>query len=82
MTREEKILKIQQCLMNNHYPMKRPNNFYTGNCYAYAIGSTFRDDDSEDYIYNLGSISHVIYPPKTLEEAKKAFQLDMVYGRM
>lgn len=34
-------------------------------------------DFINDFIYNLGNISHIIYPPRTLLEAEKAFMLDM-----
>ena len=77
MTREEKINEIRKCILNNKYPFAMPINFYNGNCYAYALGSSFKDTNSFDYIYNLGNISHIYYPPKSLEEGKKAFELDM-----
>ena len=77
MTREEKINEIRKCILKNKYPFDMPINFYNGNCYAYALLSTFIDKDTYDYIYNLGNISQVFYPPKSIEEAKKAFEYDM-----
>lgn len=78
MDKDEKILKIRESITQNKYPLEYDSFFNSGNCYAYAIGSKFRDlDFRKDYIYNLGNISHIIYPPKTLSEAEKAFKLDM-----
>lgn len=78
MDREEKILKIRKSILQNKYPLKYNPFFDSGNCYAYAIGSNFKDVDfMNDFIYNLGNISQIIYPPRTLLEAEKAFILDM-----
>ena len=73
MTREEKIEIIRKTIEEKTYL----NTRYFDNCYAYAIKSTFHDNDDYDYIYNLGNMSHVYYPPQNLEEAKEALILDM-----
>ncbi len=78
MDREEKVLKIRESILQNKYPLEYDPSFNSGNCYAYAIGSKYNDVDfRNDFIYNLGNISHIIYPPKNLLEAEKAFKLDM-----
>lgn len=79
MDRKEKRARIRESIVRNKYPLKYDPFFDSGNCYAYAIGSKFKDPDGYDYIYNLGNISHIIYPPTTMLEAERAFKYDMAF---
>ena len=77
MERKEKIAKIRESMQKNQYPLEF-NQYHCNreNCYAYALGSDYTDDDrNDDYIYNLGCMSHAIYPPKTIPEAEEAFHI-------
>ena len=79
MERKEKIARIRESMLKNQYPLDF-NQYHCNreNCYAYALGSDYTDDDrNDDDIYNLGCMSHAIYPPKTIPEAEEAFYNDM-----
>lgn len=79
MERIEKIAKIRESMLKNQYPLEF-NQYHCNkeNCYAYMLGADFEDSDQGiDYIYNLGCMSHVIYPPKNIPEAEEAFYKDM-----
>ena len=79
MERKEKIARIRESMLKNQYPMEfNQYRCHRENCYAYILGSDFEDDMSDgDYIYNLGCMSQVNYPPKTIPEAEEAFYSDM-----
>ena len=78
MNREEKIIQIRKCIEANHYPLEfDPCSRRADNCYAYMLGASFHDTDSKGFIYNLGAISRIKYPPFSLSDAEEAFISDM-----
>lgn len=82
MKKEEKIALIRNSIKSNKYPLKYNflDVYKKGNCYSYAIGSSYEDEhflfSGEEYIYNLGCISNSP-PATTIEEAEKNFIKDM-----
>lgn len=79
MDRKEKIAKIREGLLKNQYPLEFKNYAYSQeNCYAYALGSDFKEDPNDsDYIFNIGAISGKEQYPRTYAEAEEAFMDDM-----
>ena len=73
----EKISRIRAGLLNNTYPMAYNDDSLAKNCYAYAIGSEYREDTNDDYyVFNLGTMSQKGFP-KTIKSAKYIFMADM-----
>ena len=71
MDKDEKILKIRESITQNKYPLEYDSFFNSGNCYAYAIGSKFRDlDFRKDYIY---------IHPKLYQRQKKLLNLTWMF---
>lgn len=77
MKMKQKIRRIRDQLVRRHYPMPYEPSLPAENCYAYALGSTFKDNDTEaKYVFNLGALSKM-YFPDTKEQAEEALKADM-----
>lgn len=75
----EKLFYIRKEISQKKHPMEFDPLLKARNCYAYALGSEFRDSltNGDDWIFNLGTMGGIIGFPRTLEEAKVAFLKDM-----
>lgn len=80
MKKDEKIALIRKCVETSNYPLKYDWKavYRKGNCYSYAIGSTYEEISvmGEEYIYNLGCISNQA-PATSIQEAGRNFKEDM-----
>ena len=73
----EKISCIREGLLMNTYPMRYNPHSLAENCYAYAIGSEYRENSDDNlYVFNLGTMSQKGFP-KTIMSARSIFMADM-----